>query len=114
MTREPVALAVDPEALAAALDGHRDYRVQRRVDGMDRRLRRGPRPAGLVGLVLDTETTGRDHRRHEVIELAMQRFLLDDAGRIVETGAMRSWLEQPSEPIPAKITSVTGLTDSDV
>lgn len=68
----------------------------------------------MVGVALDVETTGLDHRRHEVIEFAAQRFRLDDFGRIVETGRPRSWLEQPSEPIPVAITRVTGIADPDV
>lgn len=114
MTLDPVAVLVDPEVLARALDRHPEYRVLRRVRGMDRRLPHGAHPGGLVGLALDTETTGRDHVRHEIIEVAMRRFVVDDLGRIVETGRMRSWFEQPREPIPAVITRVTGLTDADV
>ena len=109
-----VAVPVQPDVLARALDRHADFRVLRRITTMDRRLPSGRPPAGLVGLAIDVETTGLDHRQDEVIELAMQRFRLDDHGRIVETGRLRSWLEQPSQPIPPEITEITGLADADV
>ena len=112
--RDLVAVPIEPEVIASALERHDRFRVLRRIEKMDRRLPAGPRPAVMTGLALDVETTGRDHRCHEVIELAMTRFLVDDHGRIVETGQPRSWFEQPSEPIPEEITRITGLTDADV
>ena len=112
--RDLVAIPVEPEVVAAALDRHDDFRVQRRIRRMDRRLPGGPRPPTLTGLAVDVETTGTDHRRHEVIEVAMCRFLMNEHGRIVETGLMRDWFEQPAEPISAEITRLTGLTDDDV
>ena len=114
MIRDLVSLPVEPEVLARTLDRHPDYRVLRRIERMDRRMDGGASRDSLVGCALDVETTGLDHARHEVIELAMQRFRLDDQGAIVETGRPRSWLEQPSEPIPPAITRVTGLADPDV
>lgn len=114
MTMDLVAVPVQPDVLARALDRHDDYRVLRRIRTMDRRLPVGRKVEGLVGLALDLETTGLDHRQHEIIELCMQRFRLDAHGRIVETGRPRSWFEQPSQPIPAHITEITGLADPDV
>lgn len=112
--RDLVAVPVEPDVLARALDRHDGYRVLRRIGPMERRPAGEVRGEGMIGLALDVETTGLDHGRHEVIELAMQRFRIDDLGRIVETGRPRSWLEQPSEPIPPEITRVTGLADPDV
>lgn len=112
--RDLIAVPVEPDVLARALDRHEGYHVLRRIGPMERRPVGDVRGDGIVGVALDTETTGLDHEQHEVIELAMQRFRLDDLGRIVETGRPRSWLEQPSEPIPVEITRVTGLADPDV
>lgn len=114
MTAGLISLPVDPSMLAELLEGHPDYRVQRRMVPMERGLQ-GPPPEGcLVGIAVDVETTGLDSRRHELIELAVQRFRVDPHGRIIETGRPRSWLEQPSQPIPPEVTRVTGLTDEDV
>lgn len=110
----PLRIPVGAEVLADALDAHPDYRVLRRLRPLELRLARGGRREGLVGLALDVETTGLDHARDSVIELAMQRFLVAEDGRIVETGVMRSWLEQPPEPISRRVTELTGLTDADV
>lgn len=109
-----IGVPMDAEVVARALDRHDDYRVLRRLRRMDRRSARMGIGQSVVGIAVDVETTGLDHSRHEVIELALQRFRLDALFRIVETGRPRSWLEQPSEPIPAGITRVTGLTDADV
>jgi len=114
MSAEVVAVPIQPDVIARVLNRHDDYRVLRRIGRMDRRLPVGTSASGMVGVALDVETTGLDHRRHEVIEFAAQRFRLDDFGRIVETGRPRSWLEQPSEPIPVAITRVTGIADPDV
>lgn len=112
--RPLIGVPIDAEVVAQSLELHDDYRVLRRIRRMDRRSARVITGPSLVGIALDVETTGLDHRRHEVIELALQRFRLDAEHRIIETGRPRSWLEQPSEPIPETITRVTGLTDADV
>lgn len=109
-----VAVPIEADVIARVLERHDDYRVLRRIRRMDRRPTRFDRTGSLVGVAVDVETTGLDHDRHEVIELAIQRFRLDERYRIVETGRPRTWLEQPSEPIPPGITRVTGLTDADV
>lgn len=109
-----IGVPIDADVVARALDRHDDYRVLRRIRRMDRRSSRIGVGRSLVGIAIDVETTGLDPTRHEVIELAVQRFRLDELFRIVETGRPRSWLEQPSEPIPPVITRVTGLTDADV
>lgn len=114
MNGDLVAVPIGTDVLARALDLHADYRVLRRIATMDRRPPHGKASGGLVGLAIDVETTGLDPRSDEVIELAMQRFRLDTDGRIVETGRPRSWLEQPTKPIPPQVTRVTGLADADV
>lgn len=114
MTIDLVAVPVQPDVLARALDRHDDYRVLRRIRTIERPPPPGGRVEGIVGLALDLETTGLDHRQHEIIELAMQRFRMDAHGRIVETGRPRTWFEQPSLPIPPSITEITGLADPDV
>jgi DNA polymerase-3 subunit epsilon len=64
---------VDNERLAAQLEAHPDYRVVRRLEvGRHGEALTGPtvRRAAIV----DTETTGTDHGRDHVIELAVVVF----------------------------------------
>ena len=103
------------EALARIIERHPDYRVLRRMPPM---VRFGGSEAtsstSMAGCAIDVETTGLDFRRDRVIELAMQRFRADDAGRIVDVGPSFRWVEDPGIPIPPEITALTGLSDEDV
>ena len=100
------------ESAAALLDAHEDYRVLRRL-----------RPSGLIGprplatgerlaVIVDTETTGLDHKRHEVIELGMVAFVYDAEGRVLGITGEFSALQEPSEKVPPEITRLTGITDA--
>ncbi len=115
MSRISVMGAASTEAMASLVDQHDDYRVLRRMRPMARFSGTPGRIAGsLAGCALDVETTGLDHREHFVIELAMQRFRTDGAGRIVDVGPPFRWLEDPGVPIPAEITALTGVSDAAV
>jgi len=111
---ETIILPVDADAAARSLDLHQDFRVLRRMREIDRPADPRNRDVGLVGIAIDVETTGLDPDKHEVIELAVQRFRIDEAGFIIETGKPRTWLEQPSISIPPEIERITGLKDADV
>jgi len=65
----------------------------------------------LRGVILDTETTGLDHRKHEIIEIGAIAFTFDKAGNIGDVMGLYGGLQQPSIPIPADITRLTGITD---
>jgi DNA polymerase-3 subunit epsilon len=71
---ETIILPVDAEAAARSLDLHDDFRVLRRMREIDRPADPRNRDVGLVGIAIDVETTGLDPDRHEVLELAVQRF----------------------------------------
>lgn len=68
--------------MAEALSRSADYRVLRRLV---------PRPTSQpaagqevrTGILLDTETTGLDHAKDEIIELGMVKFDYTPDGRIV-------------------------------
>ncbi|MGY3356292.1 DNA polymerase-3 subunit epsilon [Bradyrhizobium sp. GM0.4] len=97
-------------AMAEALGRSTDYRVLRRLV---------PRPIFTptigqetrVGILLDTETTGLDHRKDEIIELGMVKFDYTPEGRIVGVRDTFSAFNEPSEPIPPEVTALTGITD---
>ena len=61
--------------------------------------------------LIDTETTGLDWRRHQVIEVCAARVQVDARGQIAGIHAIGSALEDPGDPLSAAITTLTGLTD---
>ena len=99
------------ESAAALLDAHDDYRVLRRLQPAapigPRLLNAGER----LAVIVDTETTGLDHKRHEVIELGMVAFVHNAEGTVLGVTGDFSALQEPSAPLPAEITRLTGITD---
>ena len=116
-TPTPEAQAQTPsglEAWAQSLEAHPDYRVQRRLQ--PRLL--WPASAGndvVRVVVLDTETTGLDHSKDKIIELALLRVDVDRAtGLPVGPVQVFDELEDPGMPIPEVAKGITGITDADV
>ncbi|MGJ5222372.1 exonuclease domain-containing protein, partial [Bradyrhizobium oligotrophicum] len=75
-----------------------------------------PSPAAIgeevrTAVLLDTETTGLDHSRDEIIELGMLSFDYTREGRIVGVRSVLSAFHEPSRPISAEVTVLTGITD---
>lgn len=102
------------EAWAQTLEAHPDYRVLRRLQP---RLQ-WPTTAGqdiVCVVVLDTETTGLDHAKDKIIELALLRVDVDRAtGLPVGPVQVFDELEDPGMPIPKEAMAITGITDADV
>lgn len=65
----------------------------------------------LRGVILDTETTGLNHRKDEIIEIGAIAFTFDERGTIGDVTGVYGGLQQPTGPIPAEITRLTGITD---
>lgn len=83
------------------------------------RLHEGPTGEGAgrghhVGVAIDVETTGLDHRAGKVIEMAIRRFRYDGDGNITDIDEAYEWREDPGEPLSADISALTGLTDADL
>lgn len=64
-----------------------------------------------LGVVVDTETTGLSAAQEEIIEIGAVAFRYADDGSIGDVCATFSALQEPSKPIPAEITRITGITD---
>lgn len=100
----------DLAAMAEALARSPDYRILRRLVA---------RPTYVptlgqedrTGVLLDTETTGLDHAKDEIIELGMVKFDYSADGRIVGVRDTFSAFNEPSVPISAEVTAFTGITD---
>jgi len=104
----PVTLS--PEDMAAALANHPDYRVLRRLQPVLKFDRAALGPTLRV-LVLDTETTGLDHAKDKIIELAMLQVDVDTAtGLPVGEVLVYDELEDPGMPVSKEIEAITGIS----
>ncbi|NRP70012.1 DNA polymerase III PolC-type [Ensifer psoraleae] len=65
----------------------------------------------LKGVILDTETTGLNHRKDEIIEIGAIAFTFDDGGSIGDVTSVYGGLQQPSVSISPEITRLTGIFD---
>jgi DNA polymerase-3 subunit epsilon len=116
------ATALDPapasyaEAMARTLEAHPDYRVQRRLKPTLHWNDQALAPVAITRvLVLDTETTGLDHSKDKIIELALLRVDVDTfTGLPVGEVQVYDGLEDPGMPIPKDAAAITGITDADV
>ena len=96
--------------MAATLARHSDYRVLRRLVPIRHFDRTAQGPVIRV-LVLDTETTGLDHSRDKIIELAMLQVDVDiTTGLPVGEVAVYDGLEDPGMPISKEIQAITGIS----
>jgi DNA polymerase III subunit epsilon len=96
----------------AILEAHPDYRVLKRLEVA---ADFGVRPAGptAAAVVLDTETTGMNRDKDQIIELALVRFEYGtETGEIARITDVYSGLEDPGRPIPPESTAIHGITDA--
>ncbi|MBB5703080.1 DNA polymerase-3 subunit epsilon [Ochrobactrum daejeonense] len=102
---------MDEAAMVQQLRDSGRYRILQRLDppptvpGADRIA--FPR----LGVVVDTETTGLNPAQEEIIEIGAVAFRYADDGSVGDVCATFGALQQPSKPIPADITRITGITD---
>jgi len=102
--------APDIEAAARMLEATGNYRVLRRLLPRPVAGSRGPRAGERVAVIVDTETTGLDHARDEVIELGMVAFTHDEEGRVGDVIGTFNALREPGVPISPEISRLTGIT----
>lgn len=99
----------DENRLVDKLEESGRYRIQRQLVPRPIVENYAVIPGRSVGIILDTETTGLDHRKDEIIELGMVAFTYD-AGGIHDVIAVFSELREPSVEISVEITRITGIT----
>jgi DNA polymerase-3 subunit epsilon len=96
--------------MVAALEGHPDYRILRRLKYRDSFVDAGNQVT-KTGIILDTETTGLDTSSDEIIELGMVKFTYLPSGEIVRVIDTFNSLNEPTKPIPPEATKLHGITD---
>jgi DNA polymerase-3 subunit epsilon len=107
---QPSVLPMSEEAMVRHLSETGRYRLLKKLE---------PRPVASVvrpeyplkGVILDTETTGLNARKDEIIEIGVIAFTFDDCGRIGDVTGIYGGLRQPRTPIPSEITKLTGIDD---
>lgn len=100
----------DDEAMACHLEATGNYRILRKLS--PRSVFEHARPEfPRQGVILDTETTGLNYRSDEIIEIGVIAFTFNNAGEIGDVTGVYGGLQQPTVPIPAEITRLTGITD---
>ena len=100
----------DAEDAARILERHPDYRVLRRLT--QRPLLEEMPEGAKKAIMLDVEATGTDTSKDEVIELGMVAFAYTPEGEILGIVDIFSRFSQPSAPISAEITALTGIDNA--
>ena len=109
--RRPQPRALSADDMARKLQESGNYRILRKLVARPVAAVRRPE-FSRVGVVLDTETTGLNHRADEIIEIGAVAFTFNDDGAIGDVVGVFGGLQQPSNPIPPEITRLTGITDA--
>ena len=102
--------APDHESTARMLEATGDYRVLRRLQPRPVAVSRSPRQGEKIAVIVDTETTGLDQTRDEVIELGMIALTYDGDGQVGDVIGTFNALREPGVPISPEITRLTGIT----
>ncbi|MDK4742645.1 3'-5' exonuclease [Rhizobium sp. CNPSo 3464] len=103
--------APDEAEMVRILQATGRYQILRKLEA--RSIAASPRPGyPLRGVILDTETTGLDARKDEIIEIGLIAFSFNEDGEIGDVTGIYGGLQQPSIPIPADVTRLTGITDA--
>lgn len=107
--------AASAEAAISSCAGDADIRVLHRVSSLNDfpLAEPGDGPIRTVA-VIDTETTGTDPDRDEIIDIAVVIIAVDADGQVIRIDRAGQALRDPGIPIPAAITKLTGITDADV
>lgn len=107
---EKHSVAITEEEMVRHLLETGRYRILNKL--VPRAITSAPRPEyPLRGIILDTETTGLDARKDEIIEIGVVAFTFDATGLIGDVTGIYGGLRQPSGPVPAEIIQLTGITD---
>ncbi|SCB38851.1 3'-5' exonuclease [Rhizobium hainanense] len=106
-----VGSAPDEAEMVQILEVTGRYQILRKLE--PRAISPSPKPGyPLRGIILDTETTGLDARKDEIIEIGLIGFTFNDEGEIGDVTGVYGGLQQPTISIPMEVTRLTGITDA--
>ena len=76
---------------------------------------RDPADGDVVAAVVDVETTGLNHMKDEIIQIAIRPFFVNPtSGEVSGLKKTIVALQQPSAPLPRIIKDITGFDDADL
>lgn len=104
---------IEAEIAVTGLHATGDYKVLRRLNlNHDNRFTRKAITTPLVGICIDTETTGLNYASDKIIELGIVTFQYDPlTSGIIKIIDRYSGFEDPGIPLSAETTAITGITD---
>jgi len=103
-------VSIQLEDVARLLEQSPDFKVLRRLQPRDV-FSPSACEQPQTGIIIDTETTGLNLDKAEVIELAMLKFEYSPNGEVLRVIDRFSEFRQPANPIPLEISTLTGITD---
>lgn len=107
---EQPTIPMNEEDMVRYLSETGRYRILQKL--VPRAIAPFPRPEyPLKGIILDTETTGLNARKDEIVEIGVIAFTFDAQGNMGDVTGIYGGLQQPSVSIPSDITKLTGITD---
>jgi DNA polymerase-3 subunit epsilon len=107
---------MDAEKALAILEKHPDYRVLKRFK-VPKKMYHGPTGLEIKrGLYVDTETTGKEPEKCDILELALVPFLFEPNGKLlgIREEQCMSFLNDPGKPLTDEIRKLTGISDEDL
>ncbi|MDD3815901.1 MAG: 3'-5' exonuclease [Desulfocapsaceae bacterium] len=99
------------ENMARCLENNRSYRVLRKFEPLGSYNKNDNGDEVLIGVFLDTETTGLHSTTDKIIELGIVQFEFVPDGRIFRILKTYNGFEDPGQPISEEISRLTGITD---
>jgi len=98
------------EESAQYLSQSNDYQILKRFVP-SKQYQHNTEAKKLIGIYLDTETTGLDYNNDKIIELALVPFEYDTEGNIYKILDCYTSFQDPDLPIKEQITLLTGITE---
>lgn len=104
---------IEAEIAVTGLNSTGDYKILRRLNlSHDNRFTRKAITTPLVGICIDTETTGLNYASDKIIELGIVAFQYDPlSSGIIKIIDRYAGFEDPGVPLSPETTAITGITD---